>query len=525
MIEGVLQVAPALPGAVRGGGVWPSPVDGLTGDLLYRWWLDTRPGWTDPGWYDAPLRPGVRALLGLPLGPGLLVALSRLDTSGAGRHVGCPGDHRGAGLPGQPVLGSAPGFPCVCQVVVATAWEAMASWTAARSAAELVAVAGAGPVVVGPRGAAPGITDMAVEELAPALRLSPTSVRMRITAARDLHRHPTLRDLVADGGCSFWAARGVLDVVTNLPDEQAEQVIAEVTEKVRERNRSGRRCWTATEVRRTARVTRLRVGGPADDAARNTAKQGRRVTVSPAGDGMAALVAVLAEVDAHRIHARLTALAVGLDDPQRSRDQKRADILTDVLLAAGTPTTHTTSTSTSTSVFITDPAAARPAAIGQPTPAARPEVSVVVSLATLLGLSQEPGELLGLGPIPADAARELAADGVWRAWITDTNGQVIATSTRRYTPSPALARLIRAREPHCRYPGCRRRTTDLDHTIPWGHPDSTTSAQNLGALCRRHHILKTHHQHQLTNHPDSGGWSWTTPAGVQHDDGPEQPLP
>jgi len=62
-----------------------------------------------------------------------------------------------------------------------------------------------------------------------------------------------------------------------------------------------------------------------------------------------------------------------------------------------------------------------------------------------------------VGPIPADEARELAADGSWRAWITDAaTGQVIDAGRRSYTPSAALARLIRAREPYCRMPGVRR---------------------------------------------------------------------
>ncbi len=94
----------------------------------------------------------------------------------------------------------------------------------------------------------------------------------------------------------------------------------------------------------------------------------------------------------------------------------------------------------------------------------------MVNLTTLLGLDQDPGEIPGVGPIPADEARELAADGSWRAWITDAaTGQVIDTGRRSYTPSAALARLIRAREPYCRMVGCRRRAIncDLDHTIPW----------------------------------------------------------
>lgn len=123
MNERLGAVAPAVPG----GASQPSPVDALTAGLLRQWWLGTRPAWTDPGWYEAPLRPAVRALLRLQLGPGLLSALSALETAEPGRHVRCPGDHRGEGLPGLPVPGSAPGYACACQVVVAAGWEAMSS--------------------------------------------------------------------------------------------------------------------------------------------------------------------------------------------------------------------------------------------------------------------------------------------------------------------------------------------------------------------------------------------------------------
>lgn len=501
MYETAVGPGPAGAALARGQSVG----DSALAELLRRWWLAVRPGWVDPGWYDAPLRPAVRALVGLPLGLELLSALADL---GVGP---CPGDHVGEGAPGQPRPGRATGFPCACQVVIAGAWEAMASWTAARSAEALVAAVGSTPIVIAPAGAAPGITDPAREELAPALRLSPTSVALRIQAARNLAHHPELVALVTDGVCSIWAARNVLGETVNLPDEAAADVIRSTVAACRERNASGRRPWTATEVRRTARVARLRVAQPADDAARTHAHAARRVSVHPAGDGMAALVAILAESDAHRILARLTALARGLDDAdnQRTADQKRADLLTDVLLASG-PSPDAGSTS-----------------------AHRSDISIVVSLNTLLRLDDLPAEATGIGPIPARVARELAADGVWRAWITDENGQITATSSRGYTPSPALARLIRAREPHCRMPGCRTRAAncDLDHTVPY--PAGATAPTNLGPLCRRHHILKTHYRHDLANddptHDDpanddpannAGGWTWTTPAGITHRDVP-----
>ena len=165
------------------------------------------------------------------------------------------------------------------------------------------------------------------------------------------------------------------------------------------------------------------------------------------------------------------------------------------------------------------------------TPGPRPEIQVIVSLSTLLGLADGLAEVPGLGPVPAEVARTLAADGTWRAWIADASGAITCTGSRGYVPSAALARLVRAREPHCRFPGCRQPATrcDLDHAVPW--PRGATSPENLGPLCRRHHNFKTHSAWLLDAHPPSSppgsptsGWRWRTPAGFTINDNPESPL-
>ncbi len=234
-------------------------------------------------------------------------------------------------------------------------------------------------------------------------------------------------------------------------------------------------------------------------------------------------MATLPTVDALRIHRRLTAIAQGLDDPTRTRDQKRADTLVDLLLAApGGPAAASAA-----------PAAAGPAHGG----GGAAEVCVVVSLDTLLRLDDRPAELVGAGPIGADAARLLAADAPWRAWVTDAAGSLAGVGTRRYTPTAALARLVRGREPRCRMPGCQRaaQSCDVDHTIPW--PAGPTGPANLGVLCRRHHNHKTRRRWRLANsptpeiatpdparQPPPHGYTWTTPAGIDIHDTIPPPL-
>ncbi|RNM13032.1 HNH endonuclease signature motif containing protein, partial [Nocardioides pocheonensis] len=58
---------------------------------------------------------------------------------------------------------------------------------------------------------------------------------------------------------------------------------------------------------------------------------------------------------------------------------------------------------------------------------------------------------------------------------------------------------IELRDRTCVFPWCNRpaRGCDKDHVVPWEH-GGPTSSDNLAALCRRHHRLKTH-----------GGWTYT----------------
>lgn len=533
--------------------------------MLRAWWRDERPGWTEGSWWDLTLRDEVRRLLWLPAGPLLAAALQLLGQQAAAAGPGCPHPHPDGWSPGGATVGHAPGWPCACQVVIAAGWEACAAWAAAGSARALVDAAGAEPVVVRSPAVFGQITDPAREELGPALRCSSGSMGNRIAAARQLVAHRQLWGLVDTGTMSGWTARQVVLEVADLDDADAARVVARVCGKVLDRLAAGRPAWTSAEVARAARAARLRLCPDSDRAARSRAWAARAVKIYPNAHGMATLIADLAQVDATRIHRRLSAIGnalatdLGPGDP-RNQDQRRADILVDLLLgatgsaAAGTDGvgsadpapgagadadgTARPGASDATGAGLDATASGPPRGVGDAvgrSALSGPDVQVIIPLASLLGLSQDPAMVPGLGPIPADLARALAADGRWHAWITDSAGQITATGSAGYTPSAAVARAVRAREPHCRMPGCRRAADrcDLDHTIPYPH--GTTTVQNLGPLCRRHHNLKTHLGWRLEPHPEpsegsSGSracaiaWQWTTPAGFTHTDHPDTPL-
>jgi hypothetical protein len=145
------------------------------------------------------------------------------------------------------------------------------------------------------------------------------------------------------------------------------------------------------------------------------------------------------------------------------------------------------------------------------------EVHLTLPAATAIGLVNQPGEIDGLGAIPAQAARELMAEASRWRWIrTDPQtGQLRDLSYARYRPPKILKEFVRARDRTCTFQGCTRPAgrCDVDHIVPW--PDGKTCDANCACLCRHHHRAK-----------HDGGWrmeridpdwvKWTSPLGFTH---------
>ncbi|MFE7506235.1 HNH endonuclease [Promicromonospora sp. NPDC057488] len=161
----------------------------------------------------------------------------------------------------------------------------------------------------------------------------------------------------------------------------------------------------------------------------------------------------------------------------------------------------------------------------------RPVVRVTVPSSTLLGLDDAPAELDGFGPVPAGIARLLAEDATWQRLLTDPVTGVLADySTTTYKPGRVLRSAVEARDETCTFIGCDALAVscDLDHIEPFDHELDTrhggeggavrgqTRADNLHALCRRHHLLKTHAGWGVVRDPRTGITTWTTPAGRVH---------
>lgn len=146
-------------------------------------------------------------------------------------------------------------------------------------------------------------------------------------------------------------------------------------------------------------------------------------------------------------------------------------------------------------------------------------INVTVPLTTLLRLSEEPGELDGV-PLPAEVARELAADGRWRRWTTDPeSGALLDVGAVTYRPNAALDRFVRGRDRTCRFPSCTQPSVrcDLDHTVAFNTANGKTVRGNLIPLCRHHHRAKHETDWSYTVRAN-GDVAWTAPSGRQYVD-------
>jgi hypothetical protein len=336
--------------------------------------------------------------------------------------------------------------------------------------------------------------DYVAEEVAVVLRLAPTTAMARLhQAAEHVARLPRMMELLELGQTSPLHLKVLAEATRDLAPELVAQVEARLLERAEYLTvgefRSAARRFAArldpriTEKQHVDRVTQRRVEHFADE------------------HGMATVWAYLPAPGAAKLMAAVDAHAHALvDEPgaERTLDQKRADVLTDLAdLALGHP----------------DLASAN-----------RPAVQVTVALSTLLGCDDAPGELAGYGPIPAALAREIAADpnGTWQRLVTDTAGRVLDAS-RSYSPPPRLRDHVIARDPTCRFPGCRRNACrcELDHLIPY--PRGSTAVENLHPLCPRHHHLK-HEAGWRVQRSGDGTTTWTTPTGRRVDKPPDDPL-
>ncbi len=405
-------------------------------------------------------------------------------------------------------------------------------------------------------------------EFAAAVHESDRTMAGRISRARTLVEHyPTVMAALKAGRISQAHATVIADAGSILTTDHARAGYASAVLKVAETTTVGR-------LRPVAREFAERFANRTLDDRHQDARACRMVRVTELDDGMADLTATLPAVYASGIKDRLTQMArlvkqheqARADDQAhnvsglgtepgsgapsgesegepaataptvRSMDQIRADLLTDMLLAsdpnhaATSGLTGITGIQARVQVIVPKEKVSKNSRNHRASPGtgtdtgtgADPDASPHTGRtgrsersATPTG-STLPPTLAGFGPIDTDTAQHFAGNAThWEEITVDPDtGTVLSVDT--YRPNTKLRQYLRARDLHCRFPGCHTPTAycDIDHTIDAAHGGPTTST-NLAHLCRRHHTLKHHSRWTVTQTRD-GTLTWTSPAGTAY---------
>ena len=374
-----------------------------------------------------------------------------------------------------------------------SALDRQESWICALKQEALVAIAGESADEDG--GIFGYVDDEEREDVATALRLSPTTAQSRIDVARVLVGHlPNTISALSTGEISVAHATVIArETATAIKNGLSPESVFRVEQTALAHAEFHTPGQVASKVKTT--IAKL---APEDfEELVDRARDSRRVTFYPEADGMATVIAILPAEDAQTVMKSIEAYIVKRDGEDAaewsilSADMKRADALTAIASQA-------------LAAMATDVQ-----------PHRRPiTISVAIDLPTLMGLAENPGQLAGYGAIPASVARRLAADGNWQRFVSDpTTGNLLDFGREKYTPPQELVDYLLARDRVCRFPGCRRtgQSSDIDHAQSWETGGETNPA-NLGLLCRRHHRMKTHGGWSLESNLD-GSCTWKSPKG------------
>ena len=365
--------------------------------------------------------------------------------------------------------------------------------------------------------------------LAPVLRLSPRSARRRYETARVLvGLLPRTLAAMRAGDLEPHRAQQIVDEVPTNDPAVCAAVEAALFPKIVDRPTT-----------RVGALTRQAVAAADPAAAAKKAEQAHLSRFVFAGpSGLPGLMRFEAEVESgkgRQVWAAIEELAASYlkDDVAATMDQARADALVDLVLANVT---------VSTVVDLALPAgfaSQRPGRGGSCSHCGGGSVLEDCAIGTLVDVdtdsAKETGDketgdketgsdagqgnvfrlLAGLpiagvldhrvGTLTNATIEAILADPdtVFRRLVVDPDtGWLLDAGAATYQPGRHLARTVRKRDLHCRFPNCNvaARFCDLDHVIPF--PVGLTVLGNLACLCRRHHRLKTHGHWSLTMSSD-----------------------
>ncbi|TQJ59471.1 uncharacterized protein DUF222 [Arthrobacter sp. SLBN-83] len=381
----------------------------------------------------------------------------------------------------------------------------------------------------------------AVEEIAGVLTISSAAAGAFLEQSRKVCSLPPVFEALAAGDMSWQHAKVIADETEGLEPAGAAGLVAHFFDPDAPHPARGAAPGELVPSRFRAKVRGWRERHHAESIEKRYAKgvADRRMEYTPDKDGMARVTLYLPGDTACAIWNRTTATARGLQGPNEPRTltQLRPDIAASLLLSTG----NTMETNRNTTAAATEPvsndegpgnddgtgtaAGSRPVREIGKAPTPRADVLVMVPVLSLLGATDEPAVLDGLGPIPASMARKLVADGAdsfYRVLVDPRDGAPLEIGRKNYRLPETIKRWIRMRDAKCTFPGSTNHSpdNDTDHLTAWEN-GGTTGTTNLAQLCPKHHRLKHHStwtpDPATTNDPPG----WTSPTGRHYK--PEHP--
>ncbi|GHD50416.1 hypothetical protein GCM10008097_24320 [Mycetocola manganoxydans] len=362
-----------------------------------------------------------------------------------------------------------------------------------------------------------------VAEVAAVLRIPEVTAGRLIDDSEILmHRLPSTYAALREGDISLRHARTIVDQIATLSDNHAlelEEAALGYAKKL-----------TVSKFSQKVRVLRERIDADSITERRVKSAQDRRVEFVPARDGMAWLNLYTTAPEAASLYTAIRDTAITLQSRIQTRTltQLGADVCADALATGLVNGMHASGPAKWKAQVTPRPGSD---ATGQRAATASsrisPTVLVTVPAMTLLGKSDEPGDLAGYGPIDPDTARKLAGSSTtWFRLLTDPDtGAPLSLGRTRYQPTKRMRAYLELRDGTCRWQGCNRQAKhcDIDHTVSWDH-GGPTECENLSHLCPKHHRVK----HETTWHPrqlGGGVIEWTSPDGRTYVTEPEVALP
>lgn len=349
------------------------------------------------------------------------------------------------------------------------------------------------------------IEDAVREEIAAAMRWSPNHAGALIAEARQLHTYlPATREALRSGAISGRHAAVLAEwsgrlSARNAAGPGADDQYSRVCEAFEERVLRVARRGTTAQTRAAAARALASLDTEGSQVRRRQQRCTRDVRIIEEIDGISVLLARMSTPAARAVMKAVGEESELIEDASLTAGERRAQALASLVLGAVAPQVRL-------EVVV-------PAIEGHPEGVGLAVQGMLEGLGTasIDGAEVDGEDLRDLLADPAVAVtlRKLTADPV--------TGVLSGCGRSSYRLPERLREFIVRRDGTCRFPGCRRsaRASQIDHAQAWDD-GGTTDPANLGALCTRHHQLKTHGGWQLNDSRADGSCTWISPRGRRY---------